>query len=61
MKRPDSPCTGICTLNENDECLGCHRTLDEIAEWEDLEPEAQWDLVNELARRAAAGPRAESG
>ncbi|MEM0910366.1 MAG: DUF1289 domain-containing protein [Pseudomonadota bacterium] len=28
-----SPCVRICSLNENDICLGCYRTLDEIISW----------------------------
>lgn len=29
-----SPCTGVCTLDsERKVCLGCGRTLDEIAGW----------------------------
>jgi predicted Fe-S protein YdhL (DUF1289 family) len=33
MEAVPSPCTGICTLSRNDICLGCGRTLEEIAEW----------------------------
>ncbi|GAC1631343.1 MAG: hypothetical protein NVS9B10_24690 [Nevskia sp.] len=28
-----SPCTGICTLNAENVCVGCGRRIDEIAEW----------------------------
>jgi len=28
-----SPCNGICTLGRQDICLGCGRTIEEIAEW----------------------------
>ncbi|MDB5813745.1 MAG: hypothetical protein JWN23_862 [Rhodocyclales bacterium] len=28
-----SPCIRICCLDENDVCLGCFRTLDEIKDW----------------------------
>lgn len=28
-----SPCTGVCTLNAENVCVGCGRRLDEIAEW----------------------------
>lgn len=51
MESPDSPCVGICTLNEKDECLGCFRTLDEIAGWEDLDCEAQRAILAELPKR----------
>ncbi len=26
----DTPCIGICTLNENKICIGCNRHIDEI-------------------------------
>ncbi|MEZ5561052.1 MAG: DUF1289 domain-containing protein [Pseudomonadales bacterium] len=28
-----SPCVRICTLDENDVCRGCLRTLEEIGAW----------------------------
>jgi predicted Fe-S protein YdhL (DUF1289 family) len=29
-----SPCTGVCRIDPKGElCLGCKRTLDEIADW----------------------------
>jgi predicted Fe-S protein YdhL (DUF1289 family) len=28
-----SPCIGICRLDAQNLCVGCRRTLDEIAEW----------------------------
>ena len=27
------PCTGICTLDAQGYCMGCHRTAGEIASW----------------------------
>ena len=29
----DSPCVRRCTLNDDDICIGCGRTLGEIAAW----------------------------
>jgi predicted Fe-S protein YdhL (DUF1289 family) len=29
----ESPCVRNCCLDENDVCLGCHRTLQEICGW----------------------------
>ena len=26
----DSPCIGVCTLNENDMCIGCDRHIGDI-------------------------------
>ena len=49
--RPMSPCLSICTLDENNQCMGCLRTLEEIKNWALLQPDQQWALVDELAER----------
>ena len=28
-----SPCIAVCALDEDDVCLGCFRTADEITDW----------------------------
>ena len=28
----DTPCIGICTLNEQNVCIGCNRHIDEIVQ-----------------------------
>jgi predicted Fe-S protein YdhL (DUF1289 family) len=34
MRSIESPCTGVCRLDPRGEfCLGCKRSLDEIADW----------------------------
>ena len=54
---PASPCTGICSLNDDDICVGCGRTIDEIVGWASLTPVAK-AAVNDKAteRRLALGP-----
>lgn len=53
IKRPESPCIDLCTMDDKDRyCLGCHRTLDEIALWSSLdqeEKESVWLLLEERA------------
>jgi len=49
--RPMSPCLSICTLDEDNNCMGCLRTLEEIRDWSLLSPDAQWALAAELERR----------
>ena len=39
----DDPCIGICTLNEDDICIGCGRTVQEIHE-------AYLDSIGDLKR-----------
>ena len=43
-----SPCTGVCTLDRHEVCVGCGRTIDEIAEWGAASAERQ----NEIAAAA---------
>ena len=37
-----TPCVQVCAIDgESGLCLGCYRTLPEIANWSRLEPEAR--------------------
>ena len=40
-----SPCTSICKLNEEDICIGCSRTADEIRAWSYLDNEQRLDIL----------------
>jgi predicted Fe-S protein YdhL (DUF1289 family) len=54
-----SPCTNVCTIDPvTGLCVGCLRTLDEIARWGGLDVEAKRAVWAELGIRrvgAAAG------
>lgn len=57
--RPTSPCVNVCTLDEDDVCTGCLRTLDEIGSWATMSAAEQWRVVEALPGRAGlrrAGP-----
>ena len=30
---PKSPCISVCVLDEQDICMGCYRSADEITDW----------------------------
>jgi uncharacterized protein len=49
--RPRSPCTKICSLDEQGYCLGCLRTGEEIARWMSMSAAEQWRVIAELKRR----------
>jgi len=53
-----SPCVRLCTLNEQDICVGCGRTLDDIKAWSAMsEPEkAQCVARAEQTRATLAHP-----
>ncbi len=52
---PASPCVKVCVVDPVSElCIGCGRTLAEIAAWRDLDAEAQRAILAELGPRLAA-------
>jgi predicted Fe-S protein YdhL (DUF1289 family) len=37
VSRSQSPCIQLCRMDDNDQyCLGCYRTLEEISMWPNL-------------------------
>lgn len=40
-----SPCIGVCTLNDNGLCDGCHRTSAEIARWSQMSDDERLQLM----------------
>lgn len=55
MTRPASPCVKICVVDPLSElCVGCGRTIAEIATWSELDAEAQHAVLAKL------GPRLEA-
>ena len=49
--RPDSPCIGVCSLDDAGACIGCRRTSAEIALWTRMTPAQQWTVVLDLPNR----------
>ena len=50
-----SPCVSVCVLDANGVlCLGCFRTLDEIAAWSLLDADAKQGVLAALPERRAA-------
>jgi len=51
----ESPCINICTLDARSGlCLGCGRTIDEIARWTAISAAERAHIMNELPVRLAA-------
>ena len=50
-----SPCTGVCAIDPaTATCLGCRRTLAEIAEWLQLSDDEKRTVLEQLSAREAA-------
>jgi predicted Fe-S protein YdhL (DUF1289 family) len=48
----ETPCVKICTLDARQGfCLGCGRTIDEIARWSSLSVAERSRIMNELPER----------
>jgi uncharacterized protein len=51
----ETPCVKICTLDaRNGLCLGCGRTIDEIARWATMSASERSRVMGELPDRLAA-------
>ena len=49
-----SPCTSVCAIDPpTGLCAGCYRTIDEIAGWIELSPQARRALIAVLGDRQA--------
>ncbi|MEK9767240.1 MAG: DUF1289 domain-containing protein, partial [Thalassolituus sp.] len=49
-----SPCVSICALDENDVCLGCYRTGQEITDWGAMDNEQRQKVMQNVAERERA-------
>lgn len=47
-----SPCVSICSMNEEDLCVGCHRTSREIREWMLMEDAERSEVIEVAFQRA---------
>ena len=50
-----SPCVNVCQMDPGSGlCLGCRRTLQEIADWLEMTPEEKLAVLERVAQRAHA-------
>jgi len=48
-----SPCTGICTLiNNNKLCVGCGRSIDEIVNWVYLSDDKKEKIIQRINNKS---------
>jgi len=48
----DSPCVQLCVMHPTAElCMGCFRTVDEIANWSGMDPDKRKSLMVDLPNR----------
>ncbi len=49
-----SPCIGICTIDDDGLCAGCHRTGDEIAAWPLMNDDVRLRFMEDVLPQRAA-------
>jgi predicted Fe-S protein YdhL (DUF1289 family) len=55
MSAVESPCIGVCSINPDLRCcIGCQRTLEEIAHWLRYTPDERRTIMAQLEARRAA-------
>lgn len=60
-KDPLSPCIGVCTLEPQTRlCIGCFRSIDEIAAWSRYSMEEKRQVLAKLEGRRARLPSSTS-
>ncbi len=54
----ESPCINICALDDDDICLGCFRSIDEICAWRDASETERRAILLRADKRGQAVRRA---
>ncbi len=49
--RPESPCVRKCTLDQDDICVGCFRSIDEICAWGGASDTRRREILQNTSRR----------
>ena len=51
-KPVSSPCVSLCALDEDDVCVGCQRSADEIRRWGLMDNDERRQVLRQCAERA---------
>lgn len=51
QSRIESPCISICRM-ENEVCVGCGRTLEEVVEWYNMTDKQKQAVLNRLEKNS---------
>lgn len=51
MSEIKSPCISVCALDEQDVCIGCLRTVEEITRWRGMSEQERAEVMERVRRR----------
>lgn len=61
-ERPvSSPCVSICALDEDDICIGCYRSDQEIMRWREMDNHQRQQVLRQAEQRATHRGRLSGG
>jgi len=46
-----NPCVNLCSLNNNNVCIGCYRTIDEVGAWGRYDDEQRLQVLKNCEHR----------
>lgn len=49
-----SPCMSVCALDEDDICIGCFRTAEEISNWSVMSDKERSQVLSDITQRGIA-------
>ncbi len=52
-----SPCMSLCCLDEQDVCIGCHRSVKEITAWGRMDNQQKKETMMQVVKREQASGR----
>jgi predicted Fe-S protein YdhL (DUF1289 family) len=53
---PLTPCIGVCSLDADGYCIGCRRSLDEIARWSRMDNATRRRVMDDVLPLRKAAP-----
>ncbi|NTS76939.1 DUF1289 domain-containing protein [Catenovulum sp. SM1970] len=55
-----NPCVRNCCLDDEDVCIGCGRTLEQICQWQSYSKDKQKAIFTQLQNKKNAGKTSQS-
>jgi len=50
----ESPCMSVCALDDNNICIGCFRTAEEISKWSEMGDQERRQVLQNITERGVA-------
>jgi len=57
----ETPCIGVCELDDNGFCFGCYRSVDQIQTWPHLDDDEKQIIIQQLEDIANESTESISG